>query len=156
MRRLLALAAAAAAIIGAGCSSEDEGTPEACLAPASAYRDALEDAPGPVALDGAIAVSGCLPPGQGAADLAQVGQAMVEAATQLNGAARRDPGGGGAVALGYLVGAAQKGASATGGIHADLLRRLDAAAQFSPGGKPLPAGFERGYAKGYTAGLETG
>jgi hypothetical protein len=60
------------------------------------------------------------------------------------------------VDLGYLVGAVQRGASETGGIHADLVRRLDAAARFSEGGKPLPVSFERAFGQGYAAGQREG
>ncbi len=80
---------------------------------------------------------------------------MVDAATRLNSAARRDPGGPETVQLGYLIGAVQQGSSDTGGIHADLVRRLDSAARFSPEGL-LPAEFERGFGEGYSAGQENG
>ena len=82
--------------------------------------------------------------------------AMVEAATSLNAAGRSDPGGRAPLRLGYLVGAAQHGAEATSGIHADLLRRLRAAALYSPGGRPLPEAFRRGYEQGLAAGNRHG
>ena len=40
--------------------------------------------------------------------------------------------------LGYLIGAAERGAEETDGIHAELVRRLAAAARYSPGNQPLP------------------
>ena len=154
MRCGLVLAAAVAAI-AAGCSSDDEGTPEACLAPATDYLAALRAAPGEVALGG-TPISACLVPGQDPAELGESGEAMVTAATQLNAAARRDPSGPESVRLGYLVGAVQKGAAETGGIHADLVRRLDAAARFAPGGERLPVSFERSFGEGYAAGQQSG
>lgn len=156
MRRPALFALACAAIALAGCSSDDEGTPEACLAPASDYAQALGAAPGAASLDDGTRISACLPSEQDPAELGQVGEAVIETATRLNAAARRDPGGDVAVALGYLVGALQQGASETGGIHADLLRRLDAAARFTPGGEPLPVSFERAFGEGYAAGQQSG
>jgi hypothetical protein len=154
--RALALAIATVAIAAAGCSSDDEGTPEACLVPADAYAEALHDAPGAVTLADGTPISSCLTSGQDPAELAQVGKAMIDTATRLNADARRDPGGEENVALGYLVAAAHKGAEQTGGIHADLVRRLDAAARFSPGGEPLSGSFERAYSRGFTSGRASG
>ena len=57
--------------------------------------------------------------------------------------------------LGYLLGAAQRGAEDTEGIHAELIRRLTAAARYSPGqpaarrrpSSRLPEGFDAGHAR---------
>jgi hypothetical protein len=154
MRCLLPAAAAAVLALAACGSSDDDTTPAACLAPASAYLDALDSAPDAVRLEGSTQISDCFPAEQDAADLAQVGEAVVDAATRLNAAARRDPEQ--AVALGYLAAAVAGGTSSTGGIHADLVRRLDAAANFAPGGEQLPASFQRAYDDGYAAGQENG
>jgi hypothetical protein len=141
----------------AGCgSSGGSDTPAACLAPASAYVRALTAAPGEVRLDGDTAISSCLTEGQSGGQLATVGDSMVTAATKLNAAALRDPAGQATVSLGYLDGAVHEGASTTGGIHADLVRRVDAAARFNPGGGSPGAEFERGFGKGYAAGQQTG
>lgn len=139
-----------------GCSSDEDEAPAACLGSADTYVDALEPAPGEVRLDGSTPISECLVSGQEPAELGQMGEAMVEAATELNAAARRHPAGEDTVRLGYLIGAVQAGASETGGIHTDLVRRLDAAARFTEGGRPLPVSFERAYGEGYAAGQETG
>ena len=156
MRRLLPAAASAAIVLAACGSSGDDSTPAACLAPANAYLDALEAAPDAVTLDGTTAISDCFPSGQSAADLAAVGASVIDAAKPLNAAARRDPEGQETLELGYLVGAVQEGTSATGGIHADLVRRLDAAARFVPGGERLPVSFERAFNEGYAAGQQNG
>jgi hypothetical protein len=140
----------------AACSSSEEETPAACLGSSGAYLEALKGAPAEVRLDDGTPISGCLVTDQDPADLGQVGEAVVEAATELNAAARRDPGGEDTVRLGYLVGAVQRGASDTDGIHADLVRRLDAAARFAEGGDPLPVSFERAFGRGYAAGQEAG
>lgn len=156
MRRSLLYAATCVAIVAGGCSSGDDGTPVACRAPASDYADALGAAPGSVTLDGGTPISDCLVADQSPAELGEVGESVIEAATQLNAAARSDPDGDSALALGYLVGALQQGASETGGIHTDLLRRLDAAARFAPAGEPPDATFERDFGQGYAAGQQDG
>jgi hypothetical protein len=140
----------------AGCSSSDEETPPACLGSPSVYLEALKRAPGEVRLEGGTPISECLASDQEPAELGRVGEAIVEAATELNAAARRDPAGEDTVQLGYLVGAVQRGAAGTNGIHADLVRRLDAAARFNEGGETLPVSFERAFGRGYAAGQETG
>ena len=58
--------------------------------------------------------------------------------------------------LGYLIGAAQAGAEGTDGIHAELMRRLIAAATYSPGKQVLTKEFERAYRQGFDAGLAQG
>jgi hypothetical protein len=155
--RLIALVLAGALLAAAGCGSDNDPiTPAACLAPAPAYLDALEDAPGEVRLDGGTAISECIVPGQEAGPLAEAGESMVGAATRLNRQIRRDFDERAAVQLGYLVGAVQEGAAATGGIHEDLVLRLDAAARFSGGEDPFGARFERAFGEGYAAGQATG
>jgi hypothetical protein len=150
------LAAGVALCLLAGCSSDDESTPSACLGSADVYLDALRPAEGDVRLEGTTPISDCLVSGQDPAELGQMGEAMIDAATELNAAARRRPSGADTVSLGYLVGAVQAGAAGTGGIHSDLVRRLDAAARFNEGGEPLPLSFERAFGEGYAAGQEMG
>jgi hypothetical protein len=156
-RRLGAATAivAALALAVAGCSSqEDEETPSACLVEAPAYLQALRAAPGEVRVGGTTQISDCLTPEQEGGELAQVGSAMVAAATTLNGEARADPGGPATVQLGYLSAAVSRGADS---IHADLARRVTTAAQFSPGGSgSLSPEFLRAFGRGYEAGRETG
>jgi hypothetical protein len=162
-RRGAVLAVAASLVAGllAGCGEEDESAPPACLAPATAYLDALKAAPDPVVLDDSTPISDCLVEDQEPAELGQVGEGLVGAATRLNAEARRDPSGDATVELGYLIGAVQQGAAdsgatESGGIHTDLLRRLDSAARFNKGGEQLPASFERAFGEGYAAGQDSG
>jgi len=137
----------------AGCGgAREEATPAACLGGAKAYLAALADAPGEVKLRGETPVSECLVENQAGGELATMGEAMVEAATRLNAEGRAGPGGPAPVRLGYLLGAARRGAADTEGIHADLLRRLAVAARYSPGGDPLPAAFLAAYRRGFDAG----
>jgi hypothetical protein len=157
MRRLRPIALfAALALFAASCGGPDDTTPVACLAGTPAYLRALEAAPGEVELAGSTPISDCLAENQAGGDLASVGTAMLRAATELNAEARSEPGSAANLELGYLLGAARRGADRTEGIHAELLRRLSAAARYSPGDHPLPASFRRTYSRGYEAGHEAG
>lgn len=157
MRRFAVIALFAALVLAPGCGSADEDTtPVACLNGPQPYTDALERAPLAVRLDGEVPISDCLVRNQSVGDLAQMGTILVELTTEMNAEARANPGGRPTVQLGYLIGAVQRGAKDTAGIHADLVRRLEAAALFSPAGKPPPPPFDQTYAKGYAAGKDDG
>jgi hypothetical protein len=151
MRRLLALSSIVLATGAIGCGQQDDSTPVACLEGSGTYLRALKAAPGEVTLDGETPISGCLVENQKGGELATVGTAMVGAATTLNAEARAEPGGEANLELGYLLGAAQHGAEETEGIHAELLRRLSAAARYSPDNRPLPPTFLRTYKEGFAA-----
>src|SRR6476646_8992544 len=148
MRRILALASLSLALLGGGCGTQGDHTPVACLEGARAYLDALRRAPGEVRFGGETPISDCLAENQAGGDLATVGTAMLAATTRLNSRARAHPGGAANVQLGYLLGAAERGTESTEGIHVDLLRRLTAAARYSPGGEPLSPAFRRAYRRG--------
>jgi hypothetical protein len=154
LRSLLALVALAPAL--AGCGSEPERTPAACLDGSDAFRAALKGAPDQVLLEDATPISDCLTRDQPAGDLGEVGATLIAVATRLNAEAREDPSGRASTELGYLVGAAEAGAAETAGIHTDLIRRLSAAARFNRGGEPLPAAFERSFGTAYVAARESG
>jgi hypothetical protein len=155
--RAVIVTAFACLLLGAvaGCGGQSDSTPVACLEGARAYLAALEDAPGEATLGGETPISECLAENQQSGDLANVGEALVEAATGLNAEARTDPGGDANLQLGYLLGAAQRGADGTQGIHTDLLRRLTVAARYSPEG-PLSPAFLAAYRRGFDAGLASG
>ncbi|HVO56023.1 MAG TPA: hypothetical protein VMT37_16565 [Solirubrobacterales bacterium] len=157
VRPVIASLAAAAAVALVGCGSQgDDSTPVACLEPEAAYLKALGDAPGEVELLGETKISECLAENQQGGDLADVGETMVEAATKLNAEARADPGGDANLQLGYLLGAAERGAEKTEGIHAELIRRLTVAARFAPADQRLPATFLATYQRGFDAGHDRG
>ena len=157
MRRAPTLVLTVALLAAAGCGSADEDTtPVACLNGPASYSQALESAPGRVRLDGEVPISDCLVPNQSTGDLTNLGTILVELATDLNAMASQDPGGDPPLQLGYLIGAVQRGAEDSEGIHAELARRLEAAALFSPAGKPPPPPFDQQYEKGFDAGSEQG
>lgn len=156
MRRVVILVGVLAGFAGCG-SSEPPETPVACLAPAEDYVAALAQAPAEVRLDGGTAISACLVDEQESGPLQTVGKSVIDAATRLNEQVRRGSEAQPAIALGYLVGAVQEGASGTGGIHEDLVIRLDTAARYTgPDGKPFGADFERAFGEGYAAGQQSG
>jgi hypothetical protein len=155
VRAALALVVAAT-VLGAGCGKQEDSAPVACLEGPNAYVAALASAPGVVRLGGETPISDCLTANQTGGDLANVGGAMVEAATRLNAEARAEPGGDANLQLGYLLGAAQRGADSTEGIHTDLIRRLAVAARYAPGKDPLPPVYLRTYRQGYDAGHTRG
>jgi hypothetical protein len=155
--RFAALVLLVACVFAAlGCGSQSDSTPVACFEGAGTYEKALRDAPGEVRLTAETPISDCLAENQQAGDLAQVGEAMVEAATKLNAEARAQEGGDAAVQLGYLIGASQRGAERSEGIHSDLVRRLTVAARYAPGKEPLSPAFIRAYEAGYAAGRRDG
>jgi hypothetical protein len=157
VRRSTPLVVSILVAVTAGCGSADEDTtPAACLKGPAAFTSALESAPKAVRLDGNVAISDCLVHNQSAGDLANVGSTLVKVTTDLNAAARQDPGGAPTVQLGYLAGSIARGAAETQGIHAELLRRIEAAALYSPAGKPPPEPFDHAYEKGYAAGRDDG
>ena len=154
----LGLAGLAALTALSACGSSDPPeTPAACLSAPSVYLQALEAAPGEVRLDGATPISSCVVADQASGALQTVGKSVVDAATTLNAEIRRSGNTEAIVQLGYLVGAVQEGASGTGGVHADLVLRLDSAARYAgPGGEPFGAAFERSFGEGYAAGQSGG
>jgi hypothetical protein len=156
VRTTLVLFLLAAVVALTGCGSEDGETPVVCLEGDGVYLQALRDAPGAVTLPEGTPISACLAENQAGGALATVGAAMVEAATKLNAEARTEPGSGADLRLGYLLGAARRGAEETEGIHAELIRRLSIAARYSPDNGPLPAPFLRAYREGFDAGEARG
>ena len=154
MRTAVSLVALAGAVT-AGCGSENPQTPQACLQGPAPFRAALAKAPAPVELRGGVRISDCLVQNQAAGELATVGGALVRVATELNEQGRARPGGPAPYGLGYLVGTVWKAAADTGGVHAELARRITSAAAFA-GGRALAPAFRRAYERGLRTGLARG
>lgn len=156
MRRGIIALAAALPLATLGCGGSDGGaaTPVACLEGPESYLEALRDAPQEALVGGETPIADCLPAEQEAGKIADVGAALVAAATDLNRSARREPLGEPSVQLGYLVGTVQARADATGGIHEDLALRVESAALFLPQDQALPGGFQQRYEEGMAAGGE--
>jgi hypothetical protein len=150
------LLALAGALLGCG-SSEPPETPVACLGPPADYLEALEGAPDEALLGGTTPIGACLVEEQSPGTLQTVGASVIATATLLNREVRDDPDPATIARLGYLVGAIQQAGAETGGIHEDLILRLDSAARFSGGeGAAFGASFERAFGKGYAAAQASG
>ncbi len=113
----------------AGCGRDEAVTPISCLEGPDKIETALVTAPEPVMIDGSTPISSCLVAEQPTGDLVDFGADSVVVATRLGTQA----GGSGpeairaAIQAGYLVGAMQKGAEGTAGIHTALLDRVESA-----------------------------
>jgi hypothetical protein len=131
-----------------GCGKDsDKGLPAACPADADQVMAALRQTPGPVRMEG-VPLSECLTKRSSPEQVQRVGATYVEAAAALSREARRHPDGPAALRLGYLVGAAHRGASSTEGVHSELIRRLDQELRSVP---PSPA-LRRGERAGRRSG----
>jgi hypothetical protein len=149
-KRGKALAALAIALSLGGCSSDgDDGTaPVACKKGPDSLRAALARAPARVELDG-TPLSECFTRAAESADVQQVGAAQVSVTAALADAARLRPEGPEALQLGYLVGAARRGAAATQGVHDELVRRIE---QELNGVDTRSPAYLRGYRAGRSRG----
>lgn len=123
--------------------------PAACRdATAEDVNAALEAAPGEVRMQG-VRLSDCLNRNANPGDVQGVGAVFIEVAENLADEAREEPEGEAPTRLGYLLGAAERGAGRTQGIHSELIRRL----------KNTSAGIDSndlGYRQGRSAGRATG
>jgi hypothetical protein len=147
VRRSLAIALAVCGVAG-GCGDDRARPAAACTEGADSVVTALRAAPGAVTVGGQP-LSSCLTKGSNGDDVQLVGAAWTQAAARLSDKAVRRPDGPEALRLGYLVGAARRGAHATPGIHAELVRRLELEAS------PLE-GHSRALARGERAGRRLG
>ena len=149
MVRALALFAAVAL---AACGAASAPLDEACVGSAGAIERALARAPRPVTLPSGTRLSQCVSNARSDADLQTAGAVLTRAADHLSAQARagdRDA----ALRLGYLVGAARRGAKRTAGIHAELQRHIERAAAALD---EVGAAIARALARGQSAGEATG
>jgi len=144
----------AIALLAVGCGNEEVKTPVACLNGPAPFAKALGSAPGQVRLSGDVPISGCLLKNQPDGALVSVGGSLVTVATglsrQMDAIALTNPSQ--ATKAGYLVGAVEKGAEKTDGIHATLVQRVTSAATNNV---KTPAQKAQ-YALGYKAGKADG
>jgi hypothetical protein len=121
MGRMAAVVALVAALAGCG-SSVAEKMPAACIQGPGAVMTALAGAPRDVSMNG-VRISQCFNRDAGGTDEQILGTNLLSAAQQLGDRAASDPEGDAALQLGYLIGAAQRGARRNG-LAAELIRRL--------------------------------
>lgn len=152
-RPIASLLLAATALALAGCGSDPEGDG---LAAGCANREqiaaALQAAPGAVSLESGTTISGCVNSARSDADLMTLGFAITAVADRL-----AEEGRGGdrqaALELGFLVGAADRGASTSQGIQSELAYRLESSARrIEDAGPQARAAFEEGRSAGRRQG----
>jgi hypothetical protein len=138
VRKLIPLALV---LVVAGCGSDkNEALPAACTNGPGAVVKALDKAPAAVSLDG-TPISRCFNRDASGQDVQILGTNLVTAAQELADQ-------GHALQLGYLVGAARRGAKRNG-LGAEIVRRLEAEAS-----RVSSARAE--YQRGLRAGLSNG
>jgi hypothetical protein len=91
----------------------------------AALRAALLKAPGPVALSDGTHISDCLAHDSGSGDIQTVGSALLTVTQELADASRRRRSDVALTQLGYLIGAAHRGAASAQGVADEVIRRLD-------------------------------
>jgi hypothetical protein len=149
MVRVLALLAAASL---AACGASADPLDEACMSGPGAIEHALTRAPDPVTLPAGTRLSQCVSNARNDADLQTAGAVLTRAADHLSAQARTGDADA-ALRLGYLVGAARRGAKRTAGIHAELQRHIERSAAALGG---TGARIATALANGQRAGEATG
>ena len=139
MRRPIALRLFALSVL-AGCGSTDSSTPVACL---EGRRDLPEGTEGRAWRSDSSTARRRSPTAWPRTRGGRPGHGRRRRwwRWRRSSTPKRGPSPGGAanLRLGYLLGAAQRGADRTDGIHAELIRRLTAAARYSPDNRPSAA-----------------
>ena len=139
-----------AALLLTACGAKEAPLDGACLESAGAIERALQRAPAPVTLRTGTPLSKCVSQARSDADLQNAGIVLTRAADHLaDGAKTGDARA--AMRLGYLIGAARRGATRTAGIHAELQRRLERAGAYLD----VPA-VAAALSRGLRAGERTG
>ena len=131
MRRSLAVLL----LLVAGCSEQGAPAPSAeCTAGAEEVKRALAAAPGDVALGDGTLLSECVRNADSDAEQQNLGIVLTDVAEDLEAQAPDDPRA--ALQLGYLVGAARRGAPGDSALQFELVRRLEGSV---PGDLPRAA-----------------
>jgi hypothetical protein len=133
----------------AGCSTSDRPKlPDACRSGPAAVRTALTSAPGQVRVRG-VRLSECFTESAEASDIQVISATFLDVASDLSDRARSHPEGPDALRLGYLIGATERGAAHTQGIHTEMVRRLET----EPAGlRERSAAYRRGLRAGRASG----
>jgi hypothetical protein len=148
---LIAFVAAVLATSLVACGVGEEPRSPLCTSAAGAVERALGRAPRPVHLADGSLISDCVARSRSDAELQEIGLVLTRAADHLAARAARDEAA--VLALGYLVGAARRGAAQTSGVHVQLVRRLEQGAAFLESRNArLRAALRRGIAAGQATG----
>jgi hypothetical protein len=142
----------AAAVAAAGCgAAEPPPMAASCTGEPQTIVRALGAAPGEVTLSDGARLSACVDSARSDADLQNVGVAFSRAAEDLEGPALLGDERA-ALQLGYLVGAARKGAARSSGVGAELVRRLERSADLAGAPQSAVTAVQRGLAAGEARG----
>jgi hypothetical protein len=144
----LALPLAAAVLAGAGCGESRAPLPATCTEGQATLTRALRAAPAPVRLPGGTPLSECVGAARDIGELQEFGVILTGVADRLADRAPRDPAA--AMRLGYLIGAARRGAAHGEGVPLELVHRLEVTA------RRLPAQARAELDRGLRAGERTG
>jgi hypothetical protein len=150
MPRLVVAALAGIALCGVGCADTERPLPAACTDGGRAVAVALRRAPGPVVLRDGTRLSTCIERARADAEIQTVGSIYTRVAGALAVRARASDGA--ALRLGYLIGAARRGARRTSGIHEELVRRLEQTVGVEGPTPVRQPSFNRGLAAGARTG----
>ena len=132
------------------CGAREAPLDGACLRSPRAIERALTRAPGPVTVGSGTPLSKCVSQARSDAELQNAGMVFTRAADELSDRAKAGDAAS-ALRLGYLIGAARRGAARTAGIHAELQRRLERAGAYVKGPH-----VDAALARGLQAGERTG
>jgi hypothetical protein len=141
---------ALAALALIGCGEDDDPLPAACTSGVRATVQALAAAPSQVRLPGDTRISTCVDRARSDAEIQEVGAILTRVADELAGALPASDRA--AIQLGYLIGAVREGGRTTGGIHEELIRRLEQ----TPGLDGAPPARRAAFRRGEAAGQSTG
>jgi len=153
LRRLVARPASAVlalAFVLAGCTSERDPVPAACLDGPQAIGRALERAPAAVTLAGATKLSTCISRSRSDFELQSLGSTLLGVADDLGARAATDEVA--ALRLGYLVGATRRGVGANPGLAVQLGRRLEQTTRLDGASPAARAALRSGLRAGENSG----
>ena len=148
MRHRLALSLAAATLVLSACGDDRPELSPLCTEGEATLTRALARAPAPVRLADGTALSACVAAARDIGELQSFGVIMTTVADRLAGRAARDRRA--ALRLGYLIGAARKGAAHSEGVPNELVHRLEVSA------RRLPDGADAQLQRGIRAGTSDG
>jgi|tagenome__1003787_1003787.scaffolds.fasta_scaffold20907860_2 hypothetical protein len=148
MRLALALGMAVAALAPAGCGDDKPALSVLCTEGQPPIERALRRAPAPVTLADGTPLSQCVANARDIGELQSFGFIITRLADRLADRAPTD--GAAAIRLGYLIGAARRGAEHGQGVPDELVHRLEVTA------RRLPERAQRTLERGLAAGERSG
>ena len=150
-RRSVVLLVAALGVVS-GCSKTQEArVAPACLEGPGAVAGALRTAPEAVRLADGTPLSACVRDADAGADLQNLGGALTQVGEDLEEAALAGDVTA-ATQLGYLAGAARRGAPNDAEIQTELVRRLERSAALEGAPAAVTVAAERGFEEGERTG----